>query len=661
MTQNATAGPEEAGLPPGGGPAPEPVPGDRLRSWLLRDIATSDPPPRQPWWRVMCLTGLNYFSTLGYQPGIAALAAGLVSPLATLLLVALTLLGALPVYRRVARESPDGQGAIAMLERLLPRWSGKALVLVLLGFVVTDFIMTITLSTADATAHILQNPYAQPVVQGHRTLVTLALLTLLAVVFLRGFAQALGVAVALVGIYLTLNTIVVLVSLAHIANDLELVFNWRAALTIQYQDVFAVALVAALAVPKLTLGLSGVETGVAAMPLIQNDPGIQDDPDDGEPTPAGRIRGTHRLLTTAALIMSVFLITTSVATTLLIPRAGLAPGGAANGRALAYLAYAYLGSGIGTVYDLSTVLILWFAAASALAALLKLVPRYLPRYGLAPDWIRAKRPLVLVFFSIAVVITLIFGAGVDAQGGAYATAVLALITAAAFAVSLSAWRHGHRYATLGYGAITAVLAYATVATILERRDGLKIACVFIVTIIVLSVASRAHRATELRASEIQLDAPAELFVSAAAAAGAVNLIASEPDDRDGMEYHDKVSAQREDNHLPSDEPFMFLEVTVTDQSDFSSQLRVYGEERAGYRVLRLEAPTAANAIAAVLLHIRDTSGRLPNIYFTWTEGNPVLYLLRYLFLGDGEIAPLTRELLRQAEKDRSRRPLVHVG
>ncbi|SMQ75350.1 amino acid transporter [Agreia sp. VKM Ac-1783] len=608
------------------------------------------------WWRVMCLTGVDYFSTLGYQPAIAAVAAGLLSPFATVVLVLLTLFGALPVYRRVARESFRGEGSIAMLERLLPWWGGKLFVLVLLGFAVTDFMITITLSAADATAHAVENPFAPSWFHGNEVLITLVLVALLAAVFLRGFKEAINIAVVLVAVFLVLNAIVIAVSIGHVAQNAVVITDWWAALTAQHGNPVVMVGIALIVFPKLALGLSGFETGVAVMPQISGKPG------DTEANPAGRIRGAQRLLTTAAIIMSTFLITSSIVTTFLIPQEKFKAGGEANGRALAYLAHEYLGPAFGTAYDISTICILWFAGASAMAGLLNLVPRYLPRYGMAPQWARAVRPMVIVFTLIAFVITIVFQANVDAQGGAYATGVLVLITSASVAVTLSALHKKQRKRTVGFGAIAVVFVYTTITNVFERPDGVRIAALFILGILVVSIVSRVQRSFQLRATSVTLDATAQDFVLADADAyDQVLIVANEPDDGSASEYRQKISDERRDSGIPSRRPVIFLEVYPTDSSNFEEDLEVRGVVRHGNRVLEVSSGNIPNTIATVLLNIRDLTGTVPDIYFEWTEGNPISNMFKYLITGGGEVAPVTREVLRRAEPNPRRRPDVHVS
>ncbi|WP_225731209.1 MULTISPECIES: amino acid transporter [unclassified Nocardia] len=606
------------------------------------------------WWKVMCLTGVDYFSTLGYQPGIAALAAGVLSPMATLVLVALTLLGALPVYRRVAKESPHGGGSLAMFSHVLPRWTGKIFILVLLGFAATDFVITMTLSAADGAAHIVENPYVPKAFDHHNLLITLVLLALLAAIFLKGFAEAIGIAVALVGTYLALNLVVAVVGLYQVLSASGLVVDWTHAMTAQHGNVLAMVGVSLLVFPKLALGLSGFETGVAVMPQIKGAPG------ESEDNPVTRIAGARKLLTTAALIMSTFLVVTSFITAVLIPEKEFQPGGAANGRALAYLAHQHLGDMFGTVYDLSTIAILWFAGASAMAGLLNLVPRYLPRYGMAPEWARAVRPLVLVFAVISFGITWYFDADVDAQGGAYATGVLVLITSAAVAVTISAVRKGEHRKVIGFGAVSAVFVYTTIANIFERPEGVQLASLFILAIIVVSFVSRARRSFELRALEVTFDDAAAEMIDEAAAQGMIRIVTHDVDQRQPEEYLEKAAEQRIESHIPDDAPIMFLEVIVGDASDFSTELRVNGIEVGGYRILSVEATAVPNSIAAILLAVRDRTGLEPHVYFEWTEGNPLVNLLKFMFVGEGEVAPVTREIIRRAVPNPAERPHVHV-
>ncbi|MEU3985611.1 amino acid transporter [Streptomyces sp. NPDC026672] len=641
-------------------------PPSRLRAWMLEGLSdmgrgaagadAQEPAHKgQRWWRVMCLTGVDYFSTLGYQPGIAALAAGLLSPVATIVLVIVTLAGALPVYRRVARESPHGEGSIAMLERLLSFWQGKLFVLTLLGFAATDFLITITLSAADASTHLVENPHLTDLLHGKQMLITLVLVALLGAVFLKGFLEAVGVAVVLVGVYLALNVVVVVTGLWHVLTAEHVVTDWANALTTEHGNVFVMIGVALIVFPKLALGLSGFETGVAVMPHVEGDPG------DTEANPKGRIRDTRKLLTTAAVIMSCFLITTSFITTLLIPESEFKSGGQANGRALAYLAHQYLGNAFGTVYDVSTIAILWFAGASAMAGLLNLMPRYLPRYGMAPHWARAVRPMVIVFTLVAFLVTWIFDANVDAQGGAYATGVLVLISSAAIAVTIAARKAGQRNWTVAFAVISAVFLYTTVVNVIERPDGVKIGACFIAGIILVSLLSRLARAFELRVTSVVLDPMAERFIRDMASRK-IRFIANEPDRRDKAEYRDKIEQIRQDNDLPEQEDFVFAEVTVTDPSEFEAQLTVHGEVlHDRYRILTLESASVPNALAALLLHVRDETHCTPHIYFEWTEGSPFANFLRFFLFGQGEVAPVTREVLREAEPDPKRRPRVHTG
>ena len=628
----------------------------RFERWLFAGVDEPAGPHARPthqdaWWKVMCLTGVDYFSTLGYQPGIAFAAAGLLSPLATFVLVLLTLLGALPIYCRVAEASPHGQGSISMLEDLLPRWRGKAFVLVLLGFAATDFVITMTLSAADATEHIIHNPFV-PAALDHPVGVTLVLLALLGGVFLKGFKEAIGLAVVIVVLYLALNAVVIGSGLMGVLHDPEYLRRWRGALVTTHGSPVLMIAAALMVFPKLALGLSGFETGVAVMPLVQGDA------TDTDRRPAGRIRNTKTLLRTAALLMSVMLIGSAVVTTLLIPESALRENGEASGRALSYLAHEHFGEWFGTLYDISTIAILWFAGASAMAGLLNLVPRYLPRYGMAPEWTRATRPLVVLFTAIAFLITIIFQASVQAQGGAYATGVLVLMTSAAVAVTLEV-RH-RRHSAVVFGLITLVFAYTTLINVLERPDGVRIAAWFIATIVATSLVSRVLRSTELRVQRVHADALAEHFIQDVSR-GPVRVIANRPDAGLPEEYELKRREARDSHHLPADARILFIEIRPSDVSAFRGDLHITGARIGCHRVLRCESPAVPNAIAALLLHLRDVTGQIPHAYFGWTEGNPVTYLLKFLAFGEGDTAPVTREVLRQAEPDPARRPRIHVG
>src|SRR5262245_35448673 len=590
-----------------------------------------------PWWKVIWLTGVDYFSTLGYQPGIALLAAGAVAPIATVILVLVTLFGALPVYAQVALRSYAGQGSIAMLENLLTGWKGKGLVLVLLGFAATDFVITMTLSAADAAKHAIENPYLHHVLGEHQILVTLVILVVLAAVFLRGFSEAIGLATAAAVPYLVLNLIVLGRGAVEVMLHPELLAGWRSALDAKGSFPLLIA-GAVLVFPKLALGLSGFETGVSVMPLI--DGGDADrgySPRTGR-APMGRVGSTRKLLFTAAVIMSGMLILSSVVTTLLIDPTDYAEGGKASGRAIAFLAHRYLGHAFGTIYDVSTIVILGLAGASAMAGLLHLIPRYLPRFGMAPRWAALSRPLVLALFAIDVVITLIFGASVEAQSGAYATGVLVLILSAAFAATLALWRERRRGLASYTGILCLVFAYTLADNCLERPDGLIIGTIFTVLLMTACAVSRSIRSVEFRIPHGYFADVESWRLGPEVRGKRVHLV---PIPSSGADARREKRAEIV-RHYNVRGPFLFLHVNLLDnRSEFSAPLEVrLRKEDEDYVGEVFGAIAIANTIA-YLSEVLDPI----SIFIGLTRRELMSQAIRYLLFGEGETGLMVYTIL----------------
>lgn len=641
---------------PGGQPQPRigtaipfreqiPQPSLQYRSaigkWLLRgesvDDHSGEAMATHPWWKVIWLTGVDYFSTLGYQPGIALLAAGAVAPIATVILVAVTLFGALPVYIQVARRSYAGQGSIAMLENLLEGWKGKLLILVLLGFAATDFVITMTLSAADAAKHAIENPFLHPVLGERQILVTLVILTVLAIVFLKGFSEAIGLAAAAALPYLALNLVVLGRGAWEIMAHPGLLAEWHSALAAKGDFPLLIA-GALLVFPKLALGLSGFETGVTVMPLIEGGEKDREQSPRLGGVPMGRIANTTKLLMSAAVIMSGMLVLSSFVTTLLIAPADYREGGKASGRAIAFLAHRYLGPAFGTVYDMSTILILSLAGASAMAGLLHLIPRYLPRFGMAPRWAALSRPLILVLFAIDIIITLIFRASVEAQSGAYATGVLVLILSAAFAATLALWRERRWGLAFYMGFLLLVFAYTLADNCLERPDGLIIGTVFTLLLILTCGLSRSIRSVEFRIPEGYFTDVESWRIGPELRGKKVQLIPIASSSAEARrKKRDEIA-----RHYGVHGPFLFLHVNLLDnRSEFSSPLEVsLRKEGDDYVGEVFGAVAIANAIAYVSEAIDPIS-----IFIGLTRRNLMAQAVRYLLFGEGETGLIVYTIL----------------
>jgi hypothetical protein len=610
----------------------------------------------------MCLLGVDYFSTLAYQPSITFSAAGRLGPLATGVIVLVTLFGALPVYFYVAGRSPGGAGSIAVLERLVRGWAGKTLVLFLLGFAATDFVMIKALSLADAAEHLTHNPYLEQQKVLRNTAETLQdwmhehvsenanarmseqllVTVVLSVVgfwfwwiLRRGFDRNVLVwAVPVVLAYLVLNAFVIGAGLVFLWNHPERIDHWWG--QVQSGDWhmhapfwagpnwFSIGLLCLLLLPQLSLGLSGFELSLILMPQIR---GWADDTPE---KPRGRIRNTRKVLFAAALIMSAYLLGAIFVTSLLIPESAFADHGPATNRALAYLAHGgtitagpdgtlpelspLFGVGFGSVYDLVTILLLTLAGTSVMTALSALLPQFLPRFGMELKWTSRWGVMLILFAFINLAVTLYFRANVEDQRGAYATGVLVLMSSASIVSAMvrreeRLARGNHRfpwYFTLTAGVFTAT----AIAVIVMAPTGLLIAFGFIAAVLTMSIVIRAVRSDELRTVGYEFATPeANLLWNALKV----------------QNLHINVF---EENHRS------VIEVT--------------------------RCVSVAHAIAAIALEMSRES-KPPSLHFGWTELDLLAASWGYFAFGEGNVPSKVRELIHAAEPDPAKRPRVIVG
>jgi hypothetical protein len=196
--------------------------------------------------------------------------------------------------------------------------------------------------------------------------------------------------------------------------------------------------------------------------------------------------------------------------------------------------------------------------------------------------------------------------------------------------------------------------------IYERPEGLKISCMFIFTMIFTSVISRAFRSTELRITGVHLDPGAQAFVTESKQKP-MRLIACKPRSNTDKDREQAKAELREMYGLSAETPIYFVLVERGDTSDFTEYLEVRGVREGRDRIFRATSAAIPNSIAALLIYLKQATGCIPHAYFHWTDVNPVVNAMRYIFLGEGDTAPLTHEVLRRAIKDPTQRPVIHVG
>lgn len=696
--------PARTGEPPAGSPTTPAKP-----------QAASEVPFRAAWPWVLCVIGLDYLSTLAYQPSLAFAAAGRLAPLVTVLVACVTLFLALPVYWYIAGRSPHGGGSTALLERVIPGWFGKFLLLVLLAFGAVDLVFTRTFSAAAAAEHLTFNPHPQwqqaldaatrhgegwrqqlpDWVKDHSeglwhrqtvvALVVIVLSTVAGLIFFKGYTRNfVRLAALTVLLYLAMTLVVVGSSVAYLIERPQLVEawwadvwagNWKPGVEAKPSGDWGALLGACVPLlPALCLGLSGFELTLMAMPLVRGKKG------DTVEKPRGVIRNTRVLLAVAAVTMSSYLLTSTLVTTVLIPPSAQEVNGQAKYRSLAYLAHggalsdgqpsaamnSAFGLAFGTAYDFATVAILALAGLTFALTLASWIPPYLNRLGMEFTWSVNWGVLAYLFLGVKFAVTAYYGADVDAHRAAYLTAVLALFAFAALAAAVDVWnrradrnwRKALRVPPLFVTALAVFVASAAwVAS--ERPVGAAVAGAFVALVMGMSIAIRAWRSTEFRFESFEFaDKATEYEWEKLTAADLPILVPIRPGLTDLREKEIEVRLR---HRIPGAVPVVFVIAELADPSDFRQRPLVRIVREDGRVVVHItRCCSLAHAIAAAAIELAKTGG-VPEVHFGWSAENPVTANLHFVLFGMGNVPWMVYTLIRRADVPEDRKPHVVVA
>lgn len=656
----------------------------------MNRVDTAAPTPRtiaSSWGLVLCLVGIDYFSTLAYLPSLANEVAGPLAPFAAAGVVAATLLLALPAYLYVVGRSSDGRGATGLMQRSIAGWRGKFLILVMMGFVAADFIITRSLSTSDAAVHLLANPLLDKLVSdntvrvealqpwiGHgpvdwlrpywtRQVGVTLILSIIALgfwfVFASGFTRrVLWFAAGVVVLFLGSTLFIVLRMGWEIMQHREFWQQWWNRADHQTATGIEGAVVMLLLVfPQLALGISGFELSMTATPLIYGGSG------DEEVQKRRRIRRARWMLCALTLIMGVFLIGATLVTTIQIEPSQFTTEKGAQHRALAFLAHGpHFSAWFGTWYDIITAVILCLAGVSVTVSLRDLVPGYLHRLGMELTWARKYGVFLLLCNAIILLATLVFKASVEAQEGAYATSVLVLLAGANLAAAADLRkRFKLAWPILTLPFLTGLVFFLAMALIIAWRQpgGLVLSTLFLLLVFFTSIWSRWRRSMELRFSGFRYtdEASQERWQTMLKLEYQI-LVPHRPGHFSILKKNEDI---REKFRIASEVPIIFIEVELGDTSEFEHTPLMRIDLENDLEIVRVsKCSSVAHVVAAIALEF-SKFGRPPEVIFGWSRQSPLAANLNFLLFGQGNIPWMVQELVIKVEPNENKCPRIVIG